>query len=483
MTRLVVGPFNRVEGDLEVTLDVADGAVTAARVSAPLFRGFERILVGRPPDDALVIAPRICGICSVSQSMAAAAALRAAQGVEPPPSGAIAADLAHAAENIADHLTHFYLFFMPDFCRVEYATEPWHTEVATRFKAIDGSAVADVLPARAQLLHVLGIIAGKWPHSLAFQPGGTTRAIDLGEKMRLVTTVAQFRGFLERVLFAAPLEEAVALDSVDALDRWAEDARTRGGDFAGFLRLARALRLDRLGRGTTPLMSYGAYRGGGTPLFRPGLYEHATAAVGNVAVEAIGEDVTSTWLAATAAHPAEADTYPEHTKPDAYGWAKAPRLDGRPVEVGALARQVVDGLPIARSLVADGSSTVAARVVARLVEVARVTLAMEDWVRSLALGEPFCRPGGPPRDGTAAGLVEAARGSLGHWMTIRRGEIARYQIIAPTTWNFSPRDAAGVPGPLEQALVGTPVGELGSRAASIQHVVRSFDPCMVCTAH
>ena len=46
------------------------------------------------------------------------------------------------------------------------------------------------------------------------------------------------------------------------------------------------------------------------------------------------------------------------------------------------------------------------------------------------------------RGGT--GLVEAARGSLGHWLSIRRGRIERYQIIAPTTWNFSPRDSNAV---------------------------------------
>ena len=61
----------------------------------------------------------------------------------------------------------------------------------------------------------------------------------------------------------------------------------------------------------------------------------------------------------------------------------------------------------------------------------------------------------------------------------RRGEIDRYQIVAPTTWNFSPRDGAGVPGPLESALVDVGVGKLGAKAAIIQHVVRSFDPCMV----
>ncbi len=72
MSCSVVGPFNRVEGDLEIKLDVADGAVTAAYVNSPLYRGFEQILIGKAPTDALVYAPRICGICSVSQSLAAA---------------------------------------------------------------------------------------------------------------------------------------------------------------------------------------------------------------------------------------------------------------------------------------------------------------------------------------------------------------------------------------------------------------------------
>jgi hydrogenase large subunit len=75
MSRLVVGPFNRVEGDLEIKLDVRDGAVTAAYVNSPLYRGFEQILIGKAPSDALIYTPRICGICSVSQLLAAAKAL------------------------------------------------------------------------------------------------------------------------------------------------------------------------------------------------------------------------------------------------------------------------------------------------------------------------------------------------------------------------------------------------------------------------
>ena len=75
MSRLIVGPFNRVEGDLEVQLDVAQSRVRAAWVNSPMYRGFEQILPGKEPLDALVIVPRLCGICSVSQSVAAARAL------------------------------------------------------------------------------------------------------------------------------------------------------------------------------------------------------------------------------------------------------------------------------------------------------------------------------------------------------------------------------------------------------------------------
>ena len=81
------------------------------------------------------------------------------------------------------------------------------------------------------------------------------------------------------------------------------------------------------------------------------------------------------------------------------------------------------------------------------------------------------------------GLTEAARGSLGHWLVVQDGRLANYQIVAPTSWNFSPRDAQGTPGALEQALVNAPVQAGETTPVSVQHIVRSFDPCMVCTVH
>ncbi|HGG59366.1 MAG TPA: HupV protein [Gammaproteobacteria bacterium] len=479
--RRILGPFNRVEGDLEVRIEADDERILAARVNSPLFRGFEQILVGKPPSDALVYTPRICGICSVSQSVAAARALGAAAGVQPTPNGGLAANLILAAENLADHLTHFYLFFMPDLARDGYSRQAWFAKVAARFKAQTGNAAPEVLRARAEFLHLTALLAGKWPHSLALQPGGTTCPLEPAGKMELLTLLGSFRRFLESTLFADDLEAVAALDSVEALNRWrAEQER---GDFGRFLALAEALDFDRLGRGPDHFLSYGAYELDGEFLFRPGVW--LSGAVAALDTDAIREDLSHSWLAGQSRpeHPFDGSTIPSTDESEGYSWCKAPRLDGRPMEVGALARQQVDGHPLIRDLVAHSGGNVRNRVIARLLELARVVPRMQAWARALRPGEPFCRTARLPSEGQGAGLTEAARGSLGHWLRIRDGRIANYQIIAPTTWNFSPRDAEGVPGPLEQALAGTPLAEPALTEARIQHVIRSFDPCMVCTVH
>ena len=108
---------------------------------------------------------------------------------------------------------------------------------------------------------------------------------------------------------------------------------------------------------------------------------------------------------------------------------------------------------------------------------------MEHWTRALRPNEPFCEHATMPDEAQGFGMIEAARGSLGHWLKVKKGRILNYQIVAPTTWNFSPRDAQGVAGALEQALLGASVRAGESNPVAVQHIVRSFDPCMVCTVH
>ncbi|MBL8303924.1 MAG: nickel-dependent hydrogenase large subunit, partial [Ideonella sp.] len=191
------------------------------------------------------------------------------------------------------------------------------------------------------------------------------------------------------------------------------------------------------------------------------------------------------WLADEGGprHPAHGLTRPDADKPGAYTWNKAPRLAGQVVETGAIARQLAAGQPLVRDAVSRCGGTVYTRVLARLIELAGVLPHMERWLGVLRPGEPWCLDAPLPDEGQGTGLTEAARGALGHWVQVRRGRIANYQIVAPTSWNFSPRDAAGTPGALEAALEGAPVREGEATPVSVQHIVRSFDPCMVCTVH
>lgn len=483
MTRLIVGPFNRVEGDLEVRLDIDGGTVRRAEVNSPLYRGFERILAGKAPFDALVYAPRICGICSVSQSVAAAKALAGAMGLSMPGNGERAIDLIHATENVADHLTHFYLFFMPDFAREIYSSESWYENVQDRFTAIKGTAAQDMLPARAQFMHVLGLLAGKWPHTLTVQPGGSTRSVTAGEIARLQATLAAFRRFLERHLFGASLERIAQLETAEDLKEWAAEKPVESSDFRRFLHVSESLDLASLGASTGRYMSYGAYESAGTHLFGRGLFVSGKALP--LDPRGIAEDLSHAWYVPSdePQTPFEGTTLPDVQSADAYSWCKAPRLGGEVFETGALARQLVHGNPLIRDLAGRTGGNVHSRVVARVIEIALVVLAMERWAGELVPEQPFILHGHMPDSAEGIGLTEAARGALGHWLRVEKGRIANYQIIAPTTWNFSPRDRDGTPGPLEQALQGAPVRPGETEPVAVQHIVRSFDPCLVCTVH
>ena len=483
MTRLLVGPFNRVEGDLEVRLEVDAGRVREAWVNAPMYRGFEQILQGKHPFDALVVVPRICGICSVTQSVAAARALAAACGVQAPPSGVWLTNLMLACENAADHLTHFYLFFMPDFTREVYAGRAWHAQAVQRFAPLAGEHAREALAVRQRWLQLMGTLGGKWPHTHSIAPGGSTRNLSAPERLRLGARVAELRSFLERVLYGAPLEEVATWGSETALTEWLE-RDPQQGDLRLFLHIAADLDLQALGRGPDRTLSYGAFADPqGRHAMAPGVWDgqqlHA------VDFAQITEDARHAWLAEGAGplHPARGLTEPDADKPGAYTWNKAPRLAGQVLETGALARQLAQGQPLLRALWQRSRGNVFTRVLARAMELAQLVLLAQDCLRAIVPGAPCCEEAHLPEAADAVGLCEAARGSLGHWLSIRGGRIASYQIVAPTGWNFSPRDHAGTPGALEAALVGAPVLAGETSPVAVQHIVRSFDPCMVCTVH
>jgi hydrogenase large subunit len=92
-----------------------------------------------------------------------------------------------------------------------------------------------------------------------------------------------------------------------------------------------------------------------------------------------------------------------------------------------------------------------------------------------------------PEDAIGCGFHEAVRGVLSHHVVIRDGKIANYHPYPPTSWNASPRDSDGTPGPYEDAVQNTPLFEENGpdnfKGIDIMRTVRSFDPCLPCGVH
>jgi Ni,Fe-hydrogenase I large subunit len=216
-------------------------------------------------------------------------------------------------------------------------------------------------------------------------------------------------------------------------------------------------------------------------------------------------------------HPWEGETRPKYTGPqppyeeldtgpdDKYTWMKAPRYKDEPMEVGPLARMLVayaaghERVQAVVNSVLDALSagpevlfSTLGRTAARCIETVVVAEKLMDWtnelITSMASGDLDIHdwdswdPDNWPVESKGWGFTEAPRGSLGHWIHIKDQKVHNYQAIVPGTWNTSPRDANGRPGPYEAALIGTPVAD-PEKPIEVLRTIHSFDPCMACGVH
>ena len=188
-----------------------------------------------------------------------------------------------------------------------------------------------------------------------------------------------------------------------------------------------------------------------------------------------------------------------------YTWLKAPRYDDKAMEVGPLARMLigyvsgnervkywVDAVLTKLDVPATVLFSTLGRVAARCVETLVLAEKLDDWTNDLAANiatgdlaiheQAHWDPSTWPAECMGWGWTEAPRGALGHWIHIKDGKIENYQAIVPSTWNGSPRDAKGLPGAYEAALIGTPVAD-PEQPVEILRTVHSFDPCMACAVH
>ena len=233
----------------------------------------------------------------------------------------------------------------------------------------------------------------------------------------------------------------------------------------------------------------------------------------------VREEITHSWYTypdgKDALHPWDGVTDPKYTGPKPpfkeldengkYTWLKAPRWKGHAVEVGPLARMIVgyaSGKTEYKDVVNDALGRLkvpptalfstlgrtAARGLETKLAVKWLQEEFDHLITNLKSGDTATAdttkwdPATWPADSRGFGFTEAPRGSLGHWVKIHEGKIANYQIVVPSTWNASPKDAQGQHGAYEAALIGTPMAD-PQKPVEILRTIHSFDPCLACASH
>jgi hydrogenase large subunit len=486
--------LNRVEGDMEVRLELDGHTVTDAWCVGTMFRGFEQILVGRDPGDALVIAPRICGICSTSQLYAAASALETAYGAPIAPNGTRIRNLCLMAESVMSDARHTFLMFTPDFCNPAYRDHPLYPRMLELFEPpFKGRLAAETVEHTKRILAIVIAFGGQWPHSTYMMPGGVTCTLDASKLDECAAAIDAYTEWYERAVLGCTCEEWLALESAEDFERWLE--RHPDSAVGVFTRFGRSIGLHELARGTPHLLSAGCYYDperwqppfDERPCLQPGgFYDGEHGTIEPFSHHAVAEHLRYSKFAdpGTARHPWDSDTIPDDTPGEAYSYAKATRYKDHVVQLGPLADAVVAGDALIASLFEADGATTWLRQFVRLHRPVATLGAMRQTVSALRahLDEPTFVRFDPSPDGDGFGAINAARGSLGHWVKVRDGKIANYQIVTPTAWNGSPRDGAGRRGHWEESFVGMEISDLDN-PVELFHVVRSHDACLVCTVH
>jgi [NiFe] hydrogenase large subunit len=529
MANIVIDPVTRIEGHLRVETEVLNGKVSKAWSSGTLFRGIEPILKNRDPRDAWMFTQRLCGVCTYVHGVTSVRSVENALSISIPENARIIRNLLMGAQFIHDHIVNFYQLHLLDWvdvvsalsadpakavtidrqiCSARTRDSAYFGSVKQRLQTFADSGqlgpfangywghpayiltpeenlvmMADYLEAlrvQTQVVHMHALLGGKNPHLQAMIVGGVTLNRDLTEPRidEVNVHVVAAKDFVDTYYMP---------DNTYLLSRYKEYSTIGSSD---------------------NLMSFGEFpqtaEEDGSRLFRRGfIHNRATGNVLPVDADNITEDVTHSWYSGANLNPADGQTVPNYTGLDTdarYSWAKAPRYQGQPAEVGPLARVMVNygagdqatikavnaflrqtGVPL------SAMYSVLGRTAARALETKIIADVMGSWTaelisRSQPRTMPFRTEFAMTDSGSGMGLNEAPRGALGHWVSFAGRKITNYQMVVPSTWNFGPRDANDVPGPVEKALVDVPLAD-PARPLEVLRLIHSFNPCIACAVH
>ncbi|MCK9374270.1 MAG: nickel-dependent hydrogenase large subunit [Sulfuricurvum sp.] len=540
--KIVIDPVTRIEGHLRVEVEIDENnVVTEAWASGQLFRGIEIILKGRDPRDVGMIAQRICGVCTNVHYRASISAVEDAYAITIPQNAEIIRNLVTLALFVQDHMVHYYHLHSLDFVDItgalsadcikaaevaeRYHDHPYRNSVGhlESVKEKLGSFVkagrlglfangywghaAYRLSPEENLVHMnhylealrlqhdiskaIAIFAGKTPHPQNLVVGGVTSVADMLNPQRLndfMFIIKETRDFIER---------AYIPDMKMIVNGYRESMEAGEG------------------RGNGNFLCCGGYRfGGKEELFTGGVIRgHDFDSIDAFDPSFITEEASRSWYENDAPRsPYEEDTVPFYTdlnddgtlkSEGKYSWVKAPRYQGKPMEVGPLARMIMgvsknskvikpymDRFMEATGMKLIDFSTSVGRNAARAVEAEICCDYIFDFISDLIENIKYYDESTwtkysfeeLPKEARGHGIFEVPRGVLGHFVRIEDSKVANYQAVVPTTWNASPKDADNRRGAYEESLIGLKLAD-PKNPLEVLRVIHSFDPCLACAVH
>ena len=548
--RITVDPVTRIEGHLRIDVEVDGGKVQKAWSSGQMFRGIETILLGRDPRDAWLFTQRFCGVCTTVHAIASVRAVENALDLEIPLNAQYIRNLIVAAHAMHDHIVHFYQLSALDWVDVVSALKADPAKTAALAESLspwphnNRLALAGVQEKLKSFVDAgqLGIFAnGYWGHSaMKLSPevnllavSHYLQALEYQRKVNQVVAILGAKTPNIQNLAVGGVANAINLDNEATLNMnklyMVKDILDEMGAFIEQVYFVDVCAIAGMypewlgyGAGVTNYLAVPDFPldGKGTKFDMPGgtIFNGDLANVHEIKTfndqyfrENVTESIAHAWYDGDwTKHPYDEDTVPKYTKFDdskKYSWVKAPRFQGKVMQVGPLAEVLVAyalgheptkrwaGKTLATAgAVAKTTLTPAVlhstlgRHAARMIRTAVISeLALKHWkllADNIGKGDTtiFNQPVFPKGEQRGFGFHEAPRGTLSHWVVIENGKIKNYQAVVPSTWNAGPRDEKNQPGPYEASLVGNPVAD-AERPLEVLRTVHSFDPCLACAIH
>ena len=414
--------IEKIEGEAKLNISYKDSKIDFVEIEFFQTRGIEQILKSKPALDALVINPRVCGICGHAHLQATVKALESTiTGLKISKKAEILRELTLNFEIIQNHFKWFYLSILPLLegrQKLLKATNPTST-----------------------LSKAIATLAGQYPHNSYSIVGGVTSEPTLVDMVMVESLVDEVIEYFESEVVKGDTSELLECENVEKLF-------LKDGDLPTVLKTKKD-ELKDIGKSFDRFIVFGE-----NSYFKRG--------------KSIKTRVTTSI---------DEKYIKEFENQNSY--AKNVMYKDKYYEVGPLSRAMLNKTPLIKDAHRRFGDSLLSRIIARVCEIPQLLTHSKKLINSIDLSEPsYIAPSVDIASHTGVGeaSVEAARGSLIHKVELEKGKIKEYRIITPTQWNLS-NGTKESPAIAQKAMLGL------DDEKTAELVFKSFDVCSVCTTH